>query len=227
MNSTGKNKFSKNLIYTASFILITILSLIYKLFLSGSFDGFLSSGSKADVIAIETAHESCETHTSETSTQETEPQIISVYICGEVMVPGVYELEAGSIVNDAVLLAGGFTENAAAEKINLVYIINSNISIYIPGEDEVYEDSEVIRDEGEYIWGGSQTPENADSVSNKVNINTATRDELMTLSGVGEATADSIIEYRTSTPFSTIEEIMNVSGIGEAKFNKIRDFICV
>ena len=60
-----------------------------------------------------------------------------------------------------------------------------------------------------------------------VNINTASREQIMTLPGIGEVTADAIIEYREQNPFERIEDIMNVQGIGEAKFNSIRDLICV
>ena len=65
------------------------------------------------------------------------------------------------------------------------------------------------------------------NVQEKININTATKDELTSLNGIGEATANKIINYRNKNKFKEIEDIMNVPGIGEAKFNNIKDYICV
>lgn len=234
MNRRDGNKIGKNLIYVVAFILITLISLGYKLFLSGTTDGLLSSKNEEDPVTIRSE----ETVTSEASLEEASsevetscaPHYVSVYICGEVNNPGVYEIASGSIINDVVLMAGGLTDNAASERINLVYIIESNISIYIPGEDEVYEQSEIIRSDGETIWGQGQSQSGLDegsSLGTAVNINTATLDQLMTLPGIGQVTAQAIIDYREITPFTTIDDIMNVSGIGEAKFNRIREFICV
>lgn len=236
MNRKDGNKINSNLIYVVSFILITLISLGYKLFLSGTTEGLLSSKDdddlvieRADDTEASVAYELTESY--ETSPEVTpEPSTVSVYICGEVNSPGVYEVTAGSIINDVVQEAGGFTDQAASERLNLVYVIDSNISIYIPGEDEVYEQSEIIRSDGETIWGQGQSQSGQDegsSLGTAVNINTATLDQLMTLPGIGQVTAQAIIDYREITPFTTIDDIMNVSGIGEAKFNRIREFICV
>ena len=86
----------------------------------------------------------------------------------------------------------------------------------------------------EYIYKECKCPDvstsaciNDSQTSSKVNINTATLEELMTLTGIGESKAISIIEYREKTPFKTIEEIKNVSGIGDSAFDKIKDHITV
>ena len=231
MDRNNGNKVNKNLIYVIAFVLITVISLFYKLFLSGTFDGFLGSKNDSDPVVVR----SQETEASEalTTTAQTDADIvyeteslISVYICGEVNNPGVYEVSAGSIVNDVLMLADGFTENAATDRINLVYIIESNVSIYIPSVDEEYSQGEIIRSDGETIWG--ETSSEVSSVSTGlVNINTASREQLMTLPGIGEVTADAIIDYRETNTFERIEDIMNVTGIGESKFNNIRELICV
>lgn len=228
MNRNG-NKISKNLIYAVAFILITLISLGYKLVLSGTFDGLLSSKSEEDPVTIRSE----ETIPAGSSVTE-EPvetsctlSSVSVYICGEVNEPGVYEILPRSIINDVVTMAGGFTDRAAEERINLVYIIDSNLSIYIPGEDEDYESNNIIRDEGQTVWGANANDSAGQDGSGLININTASVDQLMTLPGIGEVTANAIVEYRQSNSFSRIEDIMNVSGIGEAKFNSIRDLICV
>ena len=84
----------------------------------------------------------------------------------------------------------------------------------------------IIRDEDQLIWGSGIDGGSTGS-TDLVNINTASREQIMTLPGIGEVTADAIIEYREQNPFERIEDIMNVQGIGEAKFNSIRDLICV
>ena len=156
---------------------------------------------------------------SESSTSSQSVRMISIYICGEVNNPGIYELESGSLLNDAVIAAGGFTDEAAADRLNLVYQFNSNMSVYIPGYDNLEEGGSVIM-----MNGGSSA---AGSLQGPVNINTASADELKTLPGIGDITAESIIAYRQERPFQSVEDIMNVSGIGEAKFDKIRGLICV
>jgi len=143
---------------------------------------------------------------------------IAVYVCGEVNVPGVYELPDGSRLYQAVEAAGGMKDTAAGTYLNQAEILIDGQSIYVPSAEEAAE------------WqngaGGMPGTGNADSA--KVNINTAAADELMTLSGIGEAKARSIIEYReTNGRFQQIEDIKNIPGIKEGVFEKIRDQITV
>lgn len=221
MISNGKKHIDKNIIYIVSFILITVISLFYKLVLNGTVD-------KASAITVQTGmEESSVTAETYIQIQESEEEpYISVYICGAVNNPGVYEVVQGSIINDVVVLAGGVTDDASIERVNLVYILNSNISVYVPYENEEYEGNGIIRSQEQTMWG-QDAPDSGISGSNTVNINSASESELITLPGIGEATARAIIEYREQTPFERIEDIMNVPGIGEAKFNSIRDLICV
>ena len=231
MDKNIGNKISQNLVYVIAFVLITVISLFYKLFLTGTFDGILSNGNEDDPVIVrsqetETSEAYSTALSAESDTVSETSSFVSVYICGEVNEPGVYEVPAGSIVNDVLIQAGGFTSEAATDRINLVYIIESNVSIYIPSVDEDYSQGEIIRPDGQTIWGESSSE--ASSVSTGlVNINTASREQLMTLPGIGEVTADAIIEYRQANSFERIEDIMNVTGIGEAKFNSIRELICV
>lgn len=228
--SRNGNKISKNLIYVVAFILITLISLGYKLVLSGTFDGLLSSKSEEGPVTIRSEEETepaGSSATEEPAMSSCSQASVSVYICGEVNEPGVYEIASGSIINDVVMMAGGFTDRAAEENINLVYIIDFNLSIYIPGEDEDYESNNIIRDDGQTVWGAAVDNNPGTEGNSLININTASADQLMTLPGIGEVTANAIVEYRQTNTFSRIEDIMNVSGIGEAKFNSIRDLICV
>jgi len=224
MNRRHGERINKTPVYIAAFILITLISLCYKLFLSGTFDGIVSGDEAGQITVITDTEPAIET-TFITETVITQP-LIDVYICGAVYYPGVYEIEAGSIINDVVTLAGGLTENADLSRVNLVYIINSNISIYIPEEGEATEASPILRTEDQVVWGGESSV-SEQQAGGLVNINTASLEQLMSLPGIGQVTANAILEYREQNHFERVEDIMNVTGIGEAKFNSIRDLICV
>lgn len=156
---------------------------------------------------------------------------ISVHICGSVGRPDVYELDEGARIIDAVRAAGGFTENAAGDYINLAKLLSDGERIYIP---DIIE-AESLAEEGmlnnaaasDTGSGGSLAVSAADSGS-KININTADEAELMKLKGIGKARAGDIISYRnTHGNFRNISDIMQVPGIKQAAFDKIKDDICV
>ncbi len=236
----NSKSFKKSYVYIVAFLLVMLISFVYKTVMNMRANEMLikkdsSESTNESVSAV--SENSSDSEYEETYVEETTINI-SVYVCGAVNSPGVYDIPQGSILNDAIMLAGGFAENAACDYVNLVYRIEDNISIYIPYEDEVSEFSgfgdSVIRGSGDlYIWGESVSNETSAGEAEvnpnegKVNINTASLEELMTLPGIGESTARAIIDYREGNEFITIEDIMNVSGIGEAKFNRIRDYICV
>ncbi len=144
-----------------------------------------------------------------------------VHICGEVVSPGVYELAAGSRIFEAVEKAGGFTDGAAVSYLNLAQQISDGMKIVVPSERELEEAAANGLPGAEESVAPSSGPD-------KVNINTAGREELMTLRGIGETRAEDIIRYREENgPFQSIEDIMNVSGIKEAAFEKIKEDITV
>ena len=137
---------------------------------------------------------------------------IFVHVCGEVVSPGVYELHLDSRVYEAIEAAGGVSEKAAEESLNQAEYLMDGQQIYVPSEEELLKKEE----------------EAGVSADGKVNINKASKEELMTLSGVGEAKADAIIRYRSEKgSFSSIEEIMEIEGIKEGVFRKIEDRITV
>lgn len=137
---------------------------------------------------------------------------ICVYICGAVHEPGVYELPEGSRVHEALEMAGGMTEEAAAYALNLARIAVDGEQIYVPDAEEI---------QGQSILSGS-------GYEKKVNINTASMEELMTLTGIGEAKAESIIRYREENGgFQSIEDLMEIGGIKEGVFEKIKDDITI
>ena len=243
MNRKSIKTKIKKFIYPLAFILVIILSAFYKFVLKGSGDFTISafkngrSASVTESTAPETTAEKTETESTQTSETPTKPketvQLISVYICGEVNKPGIYEAPKGVMLNDIIEDAGGLTDNASVNNINFVYQITGNMSIYIPSKSEIekgFNGGDIIRQEGVYVWGNNGQSSGADTGSTKtlmVNINTATVDELRTLPGIGEVTAQTIVDYRNKTPFKKIEDIKNVTGIGDSKYNRIKDYICV
>ena len=138
---------------------------------------------------------------------------IAVYITGEVKSPGVYYVEEGARLDNLLDICGGVTNQADIEKLNLAQKLSDGEKITILKKEEDLSleetESEILEEE------------------EKININEASKEELMSLDGIGEATANKIIEYRKENEFLIIEDIMNVSGIGEAKFDNIKDDICV
>ena len=144
-----------------------------------------------------------------------------VYCCGQVRQEGVYRLDEGSRIDDAIRAAGGFTEEADTSYWNLAMPVTDAMKIYVPSVDETKS--------GTLIPGIVNDPgASAGKVPGLVNINTADCKLLMTLPGVGEQRAKDIIAYREKNGgFGDIRDIMKVSGIKEAMFEKIRDRICV
>ncbi|WP_246940538.1 helix-hairpin-helix domain-containing protein [Bacillus pinisoli] len=131
-----------------------------------------------------------------------------VDIKGEVMMPGVYEVDATSRVLDLIKLAGGFTANAEQNAINLAQKLKDEMVIYVPA---VGEETSL------------QVSEQEDGL---ININEADQSELETLPGIGPSKAAAIIAYREENgPFQSIDDLGNVSGIGEKSLEKLRDLI--
>ena len=141
---------------------------------------------------------------------------IGVYVTGEIVNPGVYYLNEGSRLYQLIDIAGGLSDMADINKLNLAQSLKDSDKIDIPKKENKSE--EEISNNNE---------RDLDLDNNKVNINVATKEELMGLSGIGASTADKIIKYREKNTFTYIEDIMDVPGIGESKFNNIKDSISV
>lgn len=167
---------------------------------------------------------------------------VKVDIKGAIKKPGVYELDSNSIINDVIKLAGGLKTNASTKYLNLSKKILDEMVINIYTESEVKKMKEPVDvcevkdqdltncDDATIIV---TNPDSNKEISNsnevvdyKVSINDGTKEELMTLSGIGEVKAQAIIDYRNKNgKFSKIEDLMNVSGIGESTYNQIKDNI--
>ncbi len=165
--------------------------------------------------------------TTEEDTETEEKAKIIVHITGAVKNNGIVEVEEDSRINDVIEAAGGITEEADISQVNLAYIIKDGQKIYIPSKNdqENIEDLEII---SENAGIKIIEAENTTQSNGIVNINTATKEELQKLPGIGESTANKIITYRNENgKFKSIEDIKNISGIGDAKFETIKNYIKV
>ena len=150
-----------------------------------------------------------------------EEEKIFVYVIGAVNNPGIVEAPLDSRLYEIIEIAGGFAENADETAINLAVTVTDEEKIIIPYKESATNQKESTRINQLY-------KESTKTSSDKININTANIDELKTLSGIGQSTAEKIINYRKeNSKFDKIEDIKNVSGIGDAKFNSIKDKIVV
>ncbi|MDH7487236.1 MAG: ComEA family DNA-binding protein [Anaerolineae bacterium] len=147
------------------------------------------------------------------------PRPLRVYVTGAVQAPDVYELPADSIVKDAIAAAGGATGEADLEAINQALPLSDGAQVHVPRRQENPPTPLVISVPLLQTTSGSGS-----GPAGKVNINTATAEELDTLPGIGPAMAQRIIEGR---PYSSIEDIRRVKGIGQATFEKLKDLITV
>lgn len=179
------------------------------------------------------------------------PQISNkmyVDLKGAVKKPGVYEITNNTIINDVINMAGGFNTNAYTKNINLSKKLVNETVIYVytkyeysllnaPEEEEEkcvcpqVDISTCISSGSSVIESNKESNSNQESqseVKTLINVNTATKEELMTLNGIGEAKAQSIIEYRTSNGnFNSIEDIKKVSGISDNLYEKIKEDITI
>ncbi len=154
------------------------------------------------------------TQTEQLSKAASTPSVIYVHVCGAVNNPGVYEGEAGLRLYQFIELAGGFREDASVECLNLAQGVQDGTQIYVPSKTE--EASAVV------------VPSLTESGSQKLNLNIASKNELMELPGIGNAKAEAILSYRdTNGLFQSVEELMNVPGIKEATFEQIKNLITV
>lgn len=159
-------------------------------------------------------------------TQKENKEKIIVHVSGAVNSEGIVELEAGSRIANAIEKAGGIKESADMSEINLAYLLEDGMKIYIPTEEETEANKKNANTQNENYVTSSYEGENSKkyinniqsssststSSSKKVNINTATQEELDTLPGIGPSIAGKIIEYREQNgKFSNIEDIKEVS----------------
>ena len=155
--------------------------------------------------------------------KEKENKTIMVDISGEVVTPGVVKLTEGARIIDAITAAGGKTEDADLSKVNLAYILEDGVQLYIPRYNEKLEKDILQTEPGVgIVQEGINTTSKKDT---KVNINTASKEKL---TSIGPETADKIIEHRRKNgKFKTTDEVKKIPGIGENKFKSLKDKITI
>lgn len=194
----------------------TIIIILFYLFLFAIFyfvnnsDSDSSIKNKLSFSSSENSDEDDIVIDSKVENERTEEvEDIYIHISGQVNYPGLLKLKKGQRLYEAIELAGGMTEHADIDQINLSLVLNDQDKVYIPSIGEI----------SKFLETNNNTE--------IININTATKEQLMMLSGIGEKTADSIIQYREENVFTKIEDLMNVPGIGETKFKKIEKNITI
>lgn len=167
--------------------------------------------------------------------KETEEELIKVYVVGCVKNPGIVTIRRGQLIDDAVTAAGGVTDEADIENINMAYELKSNVMLKIlsKSQNKAVGNADIKAKSGVQIIkdsGGAIADEVGKDTGSggKININTASASELDTLPGIGEATARDIIAFREKNGyFKTIQDIMKVPRIKQSRFNSIKDLISV
>ena len=176
--------------------------------------------------------------------KEQEEVYYQVDIKGEVNVPGIYTVKEGSRVIDVIRLAGDLTDKADTSVLNLSKKVTDEMVIIVYNYDEVNSFTETLEKEKieqeaclnqNGITNDACIEDNSEDdssssvvISGKISLNTATKEELMMLPGIGDAKADSIIKYREEVgAFQSIEELKEVSGIGDAIFDQIKENITI
>lgn len=217
-------KFDKKIILV-SIIIIFIIGMYY-LFIRDN--DYLESDSNMNILNVNEEEKGIE---NKISNMDDKGKIV-IYVAGAVKNEGIYELDENSRIADCIEKAGGLTDEANIKDINLAYVLEDGMKVYIPKNSEINEvkdeTSTYVSKENGGTNTGTTTSKNTSVKSNKININTATQTELETLPGIGPSTAQKIINYRKENgKFGSIEDIKKVSGIGDSKYSKIKDYITI
>lgn len=178
---------------------------------------FMGCGSKSEKISLSDSKA-----TKSVSETDAEGDIF-VHVVGEVNRPGIVKVPSGTRLYNVIEKAGGMTKNAQTDYLNLADTVKDGQQVRVISKKEFKK----LKKKKPQNESQNESKSGSDT-SGLININTATAEELQTLSGIGEVRAKAIVEYRTQNGnFSKPEDIKNVSGIGDATFNNIKSMICV
>ena len=211
----------KNILFTVIFIILTIFIIIWTV--NEEYEE-----PKEEIIK----EENKEIKNEIKEKKEKENTKVIIDIKGEIVNPGVYELTDKNNVNDAINMAGGLTKNSDTSNINLSKKLKDEMVIIVYSKKEIENMERSNENTCEPCNNACITSEDENSkLTSKesksiINLSTATKEELLTLDGIGESKANAIIDYRNKNgPFKNVEEIKNVSGIGESAYEKLKDNI--
>ena len=234
--TTKINLFDKELEIKGDIFLAIILA-VSLLF---GFLGYLIGINQEDVVIDDFASYSEPTNSVDENIKQQEPEKneyedeIKINVAGCVNNPGIVTIKRGQIIEDAVICAGGYTQEADVDNINRVYELNENVTLRIrsksdppleaePAQDKSFPGMEITNSDLGAVISSSES-----DLSEIININTAGLEKLKTLPYINEEIAQSIIEYRKANGgFKNIEDIMNIKGIKEGIYEKIKDSIKV
>lgn len=208
----------------APLLLIVIIGII--LFFSMKDDEFSTDDSINDATLTDAAGITLESELNDKTTEIEETELgdvkVIVDIKGEVKEPGVYELQEDDRIQTAIERAGGFTNKADEQQINLAQKVHDEMVIYIPKEGEIETPIQPVPSPSGSGGASSNTPDDL------IEVNKATVDELTKLQGIGPAKAQAIIDYREEHGlFKQVEDLLEVNGIGEKTLENIREQLLV
>ncbi|WP_288275096.1 helix-hairpin-helix domain-containing protein [uncultured Streptococcus sp.] len=212
---------------TVASVLGTVLVMLVMFFAWSSMESHKAEVQN-DLPALSTSFSTSSRETSQPKTaksaSKSESDKIFVDIKGAVRKEGVYELTSGSRVTDVVKLAGGFTDDADKKSVNLAEKVADEAVIYVARVGEEVTPASTPSQAKNTAPSGAQ--QDADSA--QINLNTATLEELQTISGIGAKRAQDIIDYRDNNGgFSSVDDLKNVSGIGEKTLEKLKAEVTV
>ena len=194
--------------------------------------GLISSNDKEKPLAGSSLLQSAQ---SAVTSKAAQAKTVRVQVSGAVLEPGIYDVPASCRVEEAIAAAGGLTENADSERVNLVRKVRDGMQIRVPVQKAARtsrtqrKKAQVKSDLGESALGKSGSTkagaEKNNSAVQSVRINSASASELQQLPGSGPALAQRIVETRNSGRFTSAEDLLRVPGIGKAKLAKMRDYV--
>lgn len=230
-------RYIRYIIFVFSIVIVSVLGII-----------FYDNDNKSSIVSEKKLSSNENIKKEETKKEDkSKEKTVYVDVKGAVNSPGVYELNSDKRVIDAINLAGGLQGEADTININLSLKVKDEMYIMVYTKTEIYnykknnetssitcasvecicpdkDNDACIKKDNENTKKSKTAEDNKTKSNNKVSLNNASKEELMTLNGIGESKANAIINYRNENgKFSNIEDIKNVSGIGEALFNKIKD----
>lgn len=194
--------------------------------------GLISTNDKAKTLPVSSLPQSAQ---GAFASKAAQAKTVRVQVSGAVLEPGIYDLPANCRVEEAIAAAGGLTENADSERVNLVRKVRDGMQIRVPMQKAARSNSTQSKKAqaksglGESASGKSSSAKAGsgrnNSMMQSVRINSASAGELQQLPGIGPALAQRIVETRSRGRFTRTEDLLRVPGIGKAKLAKLRDYV--